>query len=593
MWAALYRHHTMMMLIAASDEAAKNLLQDVVDEIHTNSLLQADFPEFCLPLMALENIRQRAKGQTCEGHPTNVAQSDYMLHLGDVGGQDGVIIYSGGIGGSRIRGKRKKRGDRIERPTLGLVDDFQTDASAQSKNMIRKRLKLINGALKGLPGNDCSWSCLLTCTVIEVNDGADQLLDRTQYPDWRGIRESFLASLPNEAAMEHWEEWYRLHCEFLQTFDSDLDNVEEESIAPAAQDYYRKHRKAMQAGGEVVWEYAYDPEIYVDALEKAMHWYFSDREGFWCELQNQPDKFNESSTPALKPIFLIRRWHHCPQHMAPQEAEFVVAHADYSKHVLWFEVRAFAQDSTSWTIDYGTWPDQKRAYFTQATARHTIDLQYPHLPTHQLRVIAAVRDLFVPLFEREFQREDGVTLRLNIAGIDANDETETIRTAIRKAGLTGRLWPMHSRSFRNKVPLNELAKKDGDVIGDAWRRRTPTVGRMRYITYDTDLWKTFHRDRLLMPADLPGAVSWFRGVEHKMLADHHCAETSQRVTYEKTGGSGEQWTEKPGEDNHLWDVGVGADVLGSVLGLKLPASMAMGGRAAPRRKRKKRVKVTL
>ncbi|MFY9254679.1 MAG: terminase gpA endonuclease subunit [Fuerstiella sp.] len=278
-------------------------------------------------------------------------------------------------------------------------------------------------------------------------------------------------------------------------------------LSPAAQAYYRKHYKKMNAGAVVVWQYAFDPAIYVDALEKAMHWYFSDREAFWCELMNQPDQFNASSMPSLLAHVLAVRHHHLQQHLVPADAEYMTAHADYSKAVLWFEVRAWAQDSTSWTIDYGTWPDQKRAYFTQASARHRIDDIYKKFPTHEIRIMAAMADLFRMLFDRQFQREDGSILRLNIAGIDANDETEAIKEGIRKAGLTGRLWPMHSRSFRAKTPLNEMAKKEGDVIGENWRRRKPTVGSMRYITYDTDAWKTHHRDRLIMPSQVPGSLT--------------------------------------------------------------------------------------
>lgn len=591
MWAGMFRHHTLMMMIAASDDAAAALLQDIVDEICTNTLLQEDFPEFCLPIAALENIRQRGKGQTSQGEATNVKQSDYMLHLGDVNGDFGVIIWAGGITGSKIRGKRKKRGDRIERPTLGLVDDFQTDASAQSKNMTRKRVKLINGAIKGLPGNDQSWACLLTCTVIEQNDGADQLLDRKQFPDWRGIRESFLSSLPNDDALEHWEEWWRLHSEFMQTCDVDVDDIQPEAIAPAAQAYYRKHYKAMNAGAGVVWEYAYDPQIYVDALEKAMHWYFGDREAFWCELMNQPDKFADSGLPQLTSQILIRRWHHLTRHKVPAGVEYITAHADVSKRVLWYELRAWLEDSTSYSIDYGTWPSQSRAYYTQATAKTTIDSVYSKLPTWEIRCMKAIADLFGPLFERQFVKEDGSTMRLNIAGIDANDETETVREGIRKAGLAGLLWPMHSRSFRGKTALNELPVRDGDKLGPNWRRRNPSTGNMRYITYDTDAWKSHHRDRLMMPKECPGALTWFKAYDHKMLADHHVAEWSENVAYEKQGCTIEQWTNRPNADNHLWDVGVGNDVLGSVIGARLPADVILGAPNASRRtKRTKRTK---
>lgn len=595
MWAVSYRHHTMCMLIAASDSAAADLIQDIRDELENNPLLREDFPELCLPISALEGINQRGKGQTSGGVATRVKADAYELHLGDINGKPGAVIYAGGITGSKIRGRRKKRGDKIERPTLGLIDDFQTRASARSKMQIETRLNIVSDDIPGLPGNDQAWSCLLTCTVIEPGDGADQLLDRSQHPDWRGIRASFLDSLPDEDALDLWEAWNQIRVEDLQTFDEDSDDVEQEAISERAHEFYRQNFEAMNSGAVVAWQYAYKPEHYVDALEKAMHWYFRSRRGFWSELQNQPEKFHATAAPSLQAHALSTRWGHVEGGIVPDEADYLTAHADVAKHVLWYEVRAWAQDSTSWVVEYGTWPKQTRAYYTQSTASNTIDLVYQHLPTWHVRAMAAIRDLFTELFARQFQREDGTAQRLNIAGVDANDETEMVRDAIRKAGLAGKLWPMHSRSFRApKPPLNDLPKKTGDVIGDNWRHRTPAHGSMRYITYDTDRWKSHHRDRLLIPRESPGAITFYRGTEHRMLADHSTAEFSSVNVNMATGRTEEWWANRPGQDNHLWDCGVGNDVLGSRLGCRIPASMILNGRpdTSVKRKMRRRVKIS-
>jgi hypothetical protein len=582
-WACAYRHHTMCMLIAASDDAAKELLQDVRDELETNPLLMEDFPELCLPIKALDGINQRAKSQLCDGKRTRVKAADFELHLGDVCGQHGCVIFAGGITGSRIRGKRKKRGGRIERPTLGLCDDFQTRNSARSRLQCETRLKIVQDDMPGLPGNDQTWSCLLTCTVIEPGDAADQLLDRSQHPTWRAIRQAFLESLPDADALELWDEWNKIR-------EEDLIADCQQAVSDRAHQFYLDNFDAMNSGAVVAWEYAYDPETFVDALEKAMEWYFRSRRGFWSELQNQPDKFEASTLPQLAAIILCKRWSAYPQHKIPEAAEHLTCHADVSKAVLWYELRAWALDSTSWTIDYGTWPNQGRQYFTQSSAKKTIDNTYSDLPDWATRCKAAIRDLFARLFDQDFEREDGGILRLSIGGIDANDFTATVKDAIRLAGLRGKLWPMHSRSFRNRMPLNEERKRDGDVIGDNWRKRQPATGNMRYITYDTDLWKTHHRDRLLMPPESPGSLTWFKNREHRMLADHHTAERSEMVHYEKQNRWIEQWTEIPNQDNHLWDVGVGNDVLGNVLGLKLPAADLLGVEARPTKPKRKRRK---
>lgn len=135
-WAVAYRHHTFVMLIGASNEAAKAMIQDIRTELETNPLLQADFPELCYPIRELEGVNQRGKAQLCCGERTRVFASDYELRLGDVAGQSGAIIRSGGILSSKIRGARFIVDGETKRPTLGLVDDPQTEASAASKRKI-------------------------------------------------------------------------------------------------------------------------------------------------------------------------------------------------------------------------------------------------------------------------------------------------------------------------------------------------------------------------------------------------------------------------------------------------------------------------
>lgn len=77
-----------------------------------------------------------------------------------------------------------------------------------------------------------------------------------------------------------------------------------------------------------------------------------------------------------------------------------------------------------------------------------------------------------------------------------------------------------------------------------------------------------------------------------MIADHHVSERSEMI-FDKDGRNQEVWTKNPGEDNHLWDVGVGNDVLGSVLGLKIPAGQLVGGSDQQKRKKKRRTTVLL
>jgi hypothetical protein len=54
-WAIAYRHHVFCVLIAASNDSAKNLIADIRTELEQNEILREDFPEICLPIKNLED----------------------------------------------------------------------------------------------------------------------------------------------------------------------------------------------------------------------------------------------------------------------------------------------------------------------------------------------------------------------------------------------------------------------------------------------------------------------------------------------------------------------------------------------------------
>lgn len=580
-WAIAYRHHVFVMLIGAANESAKALIADIRAELEMNELLQQDFPEICLPIAALEGVNQRGKAQLCGGKRTRVFASDFELRLGDVGGQSGGIIRAGGILSSKIRGARHVVDGTVLRPTLGLVDDPQTEASAASKRSCYRRERVIQAALPGLPGAGEAWSCLMTMTVIEPDDTADRVLNRDVHPDWHGVRHAALEALPNDDAMELWFEWNRIREECLRA-DQPLDR---------AHAYYRKHKRKMNAGCKVVWKHGYDPDRFVDPLEQSMDWYFRDRQGFWSELMNNPAGFEPEGRPLLDRAAVAGRISATKRNEIPQKAEFITAAADVQGKCLFYEVRAHATDSTSWIIDYGTWPGQPRQYFTLNDIKLTLDSAYPKHATLQARHTVAIKDLFNLLFDRSWTREDGQVMRLNVAGCDANWETETVKAAIQASGLSGRLLPCHGRSFRPpKTSINDLSEKEGDRCGGYWRLRMPKANQQRHLLFDVDFWKSHHRDRLLIPEEVVGACVLHGGRTHEMYADHMLAEVSSIIHDVSSQRTVETWEHKPERpDNHFLDTSVINSVLGAMLGCQLPdAESIVTERRATRRRRRRR-----
>ena len=590
-WAIAYGHHKFVVLIAATNPAAEDLLSDVLSEFESNALLREDFPELCIPFAALNGQSNKAKGQLSCGTRTRINMTGkHQLDCASIDAANhasyGARIVAGGILSSRIRGLRKRIDGEIWRPTLGLVDDPQTEMSANSKPSTEKRERVIKAALKGLPGVGRSWSCLMTMTVIAPDDLADRILDRDKHPTWRGIRARHLATLPNDSAMELWAEYFDIYKQCC---------LRDENDTWEATEFYRSKMKAMNAGAKENWKYGFDKKkCQISATQNAMDWYFEDKTGFWSELQNDPAGAIEDNTVQIDRDAVVTRWHHCPRLRIPNAADLLTLAGDVQGNSIWWELRAHAMDGTSWSIDYNTWPGQTRQYFTLSDLKLTLQSVYPKLSTDLERWTAAIGDLFGEKMGREYTREDGTKMRINMAGLDANYNAETVKKAIRAAGMRGRVIPTHGRSFAPpKTPIDNLPKKDGERVGDGWRIRPPARGSrdMKHLLFDNNVWKSNVRDALTMPAAATGALLLYKGRDHRMLADNYAAEKSTLITDNSTGKTSEVWTEKPDRpDNHFFDVAVINQILGNVLGVRLPGHRPPVSGRKKKKKRKTRVK---
>lgn len=575
-WAIAYRHHTLVMLFAATNEAAAELLTDIHTELTTNPLLIEDFPELCVPLIHVGSANQKGRGQLSAGERTNVKVRSNELWTGDVAvagtRRHGCCLWAVGITAGGIRGKRRTVDGMVLRPTLGLGDDCQTRASAGSLKQNNRRKKILEADLPGLPGQSNSWSFLSTWTVIEPEDTADWVLNRELAPDYHGVRERFLDALPNEKAMEKWSEWndIRIRCQQQAGLSDDDDFSDGEDPLEPAHQFYDKHKRIMNRGAKVVWVHAFDPKRYRSALEKAMHWYYRNRLAFFSELQNDPGAFEVETKPQLKKEDLATRFNDHKRGHLNRSAQWLTVGIDVQQKVLFWSVRAWRADSTSWVVEYGTWPGQSRHYFSLSDVRLTIDASYSHLPTWQTRLAAALKDLLDRLFQQQWPRDDGLQLSLTAGGVDANWETDAVKDAVMASGYYGRVYPTHGRSFAGKIPLNESPKRDRDVIGDSWRLRAPTEGDVMYATFDSNIYKSQLRDRLMMDPLQPGSMTLHLSPSHDLWAEHITAERCHEMFDKTTGREFEVWELLPARDNHWLDTEVINNVVGSMIGCRLP-----------------------
>jgi len=565
--------HLYIFLIANAEPAALKLLHNIKTELFTNDLLLEDWPEVCYPIRCLERQSRRAVGQLYRGNPTYIEWSAESISLPMIPGSlaSGATIQVAGLTGN-IRGATRTLPDgRRIRPSLVIADDPQTDQSARSPAQCAQRMAILKGAVLGLAGPGKRPSVIVPCTIVEKDDMADQLLDRKQNPDWQGRITKLVYAWPTHERL--WDENARIRAESLMTGGDGSDATE----------FYRQHRAEMDAGARVAWESRYDPASELSALQHAYNLRLRDPVTFAAEYQNEPVP-KANTTPQLTADQVIAKATNRKRGEIPSDASRLTAYIDVQGQLLYYAVSAWADDFEGYAIDYGTWPDQHRPYFTLADARRPIGSVVKRA-TLEGQIYAALEALVGRLATTDYRREAGAVLRLERLMIDANwgEMTDLVYRFCRHSTHAGLLLPSHGQGIRpSKRPHAWRRKAKGDRVGIGWK--IPALAKDakgRHILCDTNYWKTFFARRLATPMGERGCFSLFAG-DHRCLADHFTAEDRSHVI--EDGIEGDEWHAKPGRDNHWWDCFVGSAIAASERGVTLAELKAP---PKPQRRRRK------
>lgn len=598
-WASVYGHRRFAMLIGASKASADEMMDSIKATLETNELLCEDFPEVCLPIRALEGIANRCAGQLHEGRRTHIGWSKSQIILAEIRADhestttrkrgtpapspqsltpaSGTILRTAGITG-RVRGAKYQRRDGVvQRPDLVLVDDPQTDASARSPNQCAKREKVIGGAILGLGGPGKQVAAFCTCTVIVKGDVADRLLDRKAHPAWRGELRKLVYAFPANTKL--WEEYAIRRA----------DELGAGGDGALATRFYKDNRKAMDAGARVAWPQRYRPGE-LSAIQHAMNLKIDDEAAFFAEMQNEPLAEQETNE-TLDFDALCQRATKLARGRVPMDCQRVTAFIDIQQKCLFWLVAAWTEDFGGHIVDYGTWPDQQRRYFTLADAKETLAKQFKGAGLEGC-VYQGLEACANELFAREFLREDSAVLRIEKCLVDAGwgAVTETVYQWMRQSPHAALLMPAHGRGFTAKsTPFEHLPRRDGERRGMHWWLPPLAKKRaIRHVIVDSNFWRSFVAARLLTTVGDRGALTLCGkpGAEQRLLCEHLTSEFSTRT--QRVGGPQlDEWTLRPGRDNHWWDGLVGAAVGASMLGVQLLSSQAP--KKSPRPNRRERV----
>jgi hypothetical protein len=565
LWSLLYGHREFVAIIGSDEGHASTMLDSIKIEAETNELLADDFPEAIFPIVALERIHQRAKGQLYRGKPTHMHWTANEVQFPTIEGSrasSGIIRVAGITG--RIRGMTAKRAcdGRKVRPTLVLIDDPQTDESARSPSQVASREAVLKGAILGLAGPGVKISGLATVTVIQPDDLADRLLDRERHPAWHGRRMRLVYDWPTATAK--WDEYAELR----------RRGQRDGSGTGAADAFYVSHQAEMDAGARVGWP-ARKQADEVSAIQHAWNLRIDRGEAaFMAEFQNDP-LADAAKADGLQPADVATRAINVPRWTVPAGLDTLTAFVDVQKDLLYWAVVAWGHQFRGHVVAYGTYPDQGRSYFTLRDARRT--LSHAHGSNVEAGLLAGLETVAGDLLEREFAREtDDAVLRVGLLAIDANwaQSQGVVRDFARRSKYGPRVLPTHGRFVgASGQTISDKAPDRGERIGANWR--TSTIGRQRHILYDTNAWKTFVAARVKLEAGDPQGLTLHAG-EHDMFAEQLASEVPVRV--ESKQRVVDEWRLIPGRDNHFWDCLIGSAVAASYVGVSAVGVQARTGR---------------
>jgi hypothetical protein len=586
LWGVLYGHHRMVAGLCATKPKSLEMMESITIALETNELLGADFPEVCYPIRKLEGTANRAAGQTYLGERTWITWKKDEIVLPFLPGSPaaGAVIKVGGLTGGAVRGMKHARLDgSVARPSLVIIDDPQTDATARSETQNKNRENLISGAVLGMAGLDRKIAAMMATTVIQPDDMADRMLNPQTHPDWQPLRTKLIYKFPTNTKL--WEEYAGV----LKTGLRRGDN------GAAATLFYRHRQAAMDDGSEVAWLERYD-ETEVSAVQHAMNLLILRPAVFWPEYQNDPAQARET-TEWLDADAIAKRTNGLKRNAVPVACNHLTLFADVHDRLLYWLICAWEDNFTGYIVDYGTYPAQPRRDFAYRAATKTLG-RATQGAGREGAIYAGLKALCDDKLARVWKRDDGAELRISTAMLDADWETVLVHKFIREHP-AGNILPYKGVGLTAaSAPWDDRQSKPGEHPGDHWRLG-PTPNRTakgRHVVVDTNHWKTVVQRRLALSPGDPGALTIYatdpdhRGDAsdlHRLLAEHLVAETAHETMDVRRGRSLIEWRNDGRKDNHWLDCLVGCTVLASMLGASaVPKSMSPGAPAVRRRPRK-------
>ncbi len=283
-WAILNGHKRYVSLIGADKKAASKLLSAIKVQLETNSHLLRLYPDAVYPVRCLERVANRCKGQHWPGGDlhrldkrTNYSR-DHSRGLFGVG-RDYRSRWNPWPSARATTRHAERRNPaarlfRRRRPPNQQIREEPNRRRSTPRDNYRRLPR------PRRPGQEISGFCL--CTVVEIDDVADQLLDQDKWEEWQG----------------NGSNWLRMadQCRIV----GEYANLRAEGLAKGrglalATDFYRRNRKAMDVGAVVAWESRHTKKE-LSAIQHAWNLRLKLKDSFWKEIPNEPSPTRRPTT---------------------------------------------------------------------------------------------------------------------------------------------------------------------------------------------------------------------------------------------------------------------------------------------------------
>jgi phage terminase large subunit GpA-like protein len=263
----------------------------------------------------------------------------------------------------------------------------------------------------------------------------------------------------------------------------------------------------------------------------------------------------------------------------PTSASQLTMFVDVHDKLLYWMVCAWESNFTGYVVEYGTYPQQHRLFYSQKDAKITL----PHVYKghgKEAAILAGLNDLVSPYLEKTWLRDDGLALQIGRCFIDSGYVPEMVYTAIRKTNRLSAVYPSKGVGVGpDAKPFAQYIRKIGEQYGLHWRiASTRGTRELPTVRIDTNWWKSFVQARLATHAGDPGSITLFgESVNHELLAEHLVSEYCVRT--EGRGRTVDVWKLRPNAfDNHWLDCLVGCAAAATMLGVALPGADTAGRR---------------